>query len=1242
LSREGETKEGTKGDAVCFTAGSEVAAFGAGTIHAYLAMDRPPPVIVAGISSGAIAAAAMRQCYVDREHARSEAFISNHNGANGPPANGSARNQDESMRWRWFRRYLETLSDHPFQVIWDGLPNASDFFADHPPITDPATPPALKEHEFTALDQRYRLVQLGRWLIRLRLRVKDVALLAVTYVRRNERYVTPFAFRWAAYQLALVRLFLSTLSHLVLSPNWHRPASFAREQFLKKSESRWKTGFRLARKYFPLLGFRPLFGFRIWLVACSAGVALCLLFVAASCAFAALVARASGPSWLVEAAPLAAKWLVLGAVPPLLHVGIEGLRRRSAWRQLFDEIGLKQSLIDDFHLRQKLTGLFGSQRIPKPKNLHDRPHPVIVAAPLQTLKAKTSVRAAQQLYGAPDASIVESLLTATSLPGLFEPTCVKRTVGEGDAADAGKTQYPGWILPGSSENVEVQLIDGAAIRQNPLPAFFRYLRDHEKLAEQLDDGPNPSIHVVYSVPIEPVRRKGRGAKEGEVRDRDANIVDVGLTALRLARRCDTQLEVMQANFLTDLGRIQKERGATGSGRRLYFLKADEIAPDPSAPSLADERWSPDAVRRAVASGCKRTLQVIYEKALKEAIRRNPQEGPDPWVDCKRFAEEQRGAGNVPDRQRPGLPEICARCDGKLRVNPASQEQARRYDEEVQGQHVEVEKFPHLLRSEPRQPRIVLVASGGVFRGAFHVGMAGAMWIVNARPDLIVGASVGTLMGGVVAAMFQSPRTNGDGPVLMPTSLTKLVETFLRVDEKIALTKPLKTAARELGLRGRSIALSPAEVRRAVLRGSRDDPGFAATGAPPPLIDALSDLFLIPHADTVQVARTFVAGDITGALDAFGQALKRHTLSRLGVEWAMMGSSLIEQTARELLEIDEHLVSDSRQPYNDPDHPVAFFGTATNLGTESLFWLGDSQHLSGARYDFVKAALASSAFPSVFAPQRESDLYPGVGNRRVRFADGGMFDNLPIIPAIRLLADAQEVGAKRRTDFELIRDRLDYPDLFLVGALNANPEADSNGMALFDDILSIHGRGRQLKNNVKIRGFERFCESVESRLRAAPQPPQGQAHETFLRRVVNAAILPIFPSDEDHINPTFAFCTSMGLDRDRVGRSIANGCYQSLDAFSQNGGSLTGRALAGLREIKRLAVVERAEMANTGRHVCPYFVKRDAGQPNTAPLSPFDCPFAHQPSPSDRIHQLCLKDPVHRRPLKKSFLPLFNG
>ena len=736
------------------------------------------------------------------------------------------------------------------------------------------------------------------------------------------------------------------------------------------------------------------------------------------------------------------------------------------------------------------------------------------------------------------------------------------------------------------------------IRHNPLPAFFSYLRKHPDLAAKLDSSDSPAVHVVYSVPVE--ARSDRST----ISDADANVVDVGLAALRLDRRCDTQLEVLQTNFMSKLYRLAPSPQG-------FALDVDEVAPDPNVPPLASLGWSASAARKTVAAGCKRTLQVLHQKQLAD--------GPRP---CRSFAEGRAGLGPT---EKPGLAEVCAECDGLL-VAPVSSSSAT-------GQSIDMAAFPQLLRAEPEQPRIVLVASGGVFRGAFHVGMAGALWVAKAKPDLIVGASVGTLMGSVVAAMFQSP-TDAEQ---VPPQLGELVDAFMEVDKRVALTKTLKSAARELGLRGRSISLSPSDVRRAVKRGSRGDPGFAATGAPPILIDALSDLFIMPREGTAKVARQFINGDVTGAAWEFGALAKAHTLSRFGIENAFMGTSLLEGAARRLMG-GPNIDLKTRQPYmrrgeGNLATNVAFFATATDLATESLFWLGDDNYLKESDYDYVEGALASSAFPFVFAPRRASDLYPGNGARERRYSDGGLFDNLPFIPAIQLLADAQVLGARKRAFPEVLRDHIECPDLFLVGALDLNPETDPDGRKHFEHILDINKRGGALRKNVKIRGFEVTSAEVDRRLTqlSGTDERPTDVDSRFLLSVVNAGVLPIFPSDKQHINGTFAFCASLGFKPAIVADSIANGCFQTLRAFApekkpKDPVPLAQRAVQKLRELKRIesiswrqAATQNASSAPDG--TCPYFARESEPKNIT-------CPFHGSGANGKQVYERCRADKVH--------------
>jgi hypothetical protein len=154
-----------KGEAICFTAGTKGAAFGAGVIHAWLASNRPPPLVVAGISAGAFTAAAMQRCY--RELAASK--------------------HAEEGRWKWFRRYLNKVSTDPPDFLWCAIPDPVDFSADKPPVVDYSCP-ELKQEEAEARRHYHLLTKLGVWLAGLPVRVNSVASLVVHGVRLKERY----------------------------------------------------------------------------------------------------------------------------------------------------------------------------------------------------------------------------------------------------------------------------------------------------------------------------------------------------------------------------------------------------------------------------------------------------------------------------------------------------------------------------------------------------------------------------------------------------------------------------------------------------------------------------------------------------------------------------------------------------------------------------------------------------------------------------------------------------------------------------------------------------------------------------------------------------------------------------------------------------------------------------------------------------------------------------------------------
>lgn len=920
--------------------------------------------------------------------------------------------------------------------------------------------------------------------------------------------------------------------------------------------------------------------------------------------------------------------------------------------QVLDNVGLKRSLLPDFRLRWLLFQLFepesavrGEARPHLVDGGEGYPWAVIVASPLQALQ-RNDQRRIEQLRARPGTPVVEALRAGMAVPPFFAP--VKVATGNGDCPRADGQHDRAWWLseevlrvPANEKALRggIDLVDGSVVRQNPLPAFFGFIR-RRAIAVDLashNDREHPAVHVVYGVPIGP--QKASGAEDRTSPVIEDTIVDVGLASLRLAERRDTQLEVAQTNVISRLEAVVPSR----DGADTHPIFADEIAP---AEDLSfDNSLSPKRkeIVDAVAAGCRRTLETLYTGRIAAAGAPEAEGGVS--VQC----ESLFGDGQAPSKRGcPGLPEVCERCTGVLRV-PESAASTVSVSASLSP--------PEKLYEEHEQlggdrPRIVLVASGGVFRGAFHIGLLAALQAARVKPDLIVGASVGTLMGGACGAMSSDP--DGD-------TLDRLLDTFLHVDERVALTQRLKSAARELGIRGRSVKLSPRQVRRMVRRGGRKDPGFATTGAPPALIDAISDLLLIPHSQTRTIAASFVAGKASVAVKKLVQQIRAETIRRLDIEGAIIDTSLLEERAAELLLNASTSSRSTRQPYQA--HGIACFGTATDLKTQTATLLGGNGVLADYPYDFVEAALASSAFPAVFEPRRESAVFPGRGSTDALLADGGMFDNLPFLPAIEILSQAQRGYRATRgaaeTTLEGVRRRLESPDLMIVGALRPRPMADDPEGNVYDSIETVRRRANSLKHDVKIRSFELAGERIYHQLlRFAAQPP-AWAHDTEpqeIDHVVNAAVLAVFPASHEHLNGTFSFCASTGLSRSRLRRSIADGCYQALLRLTQCQGEadsasvavlerepslLAPRSVAALTKARRIAEVKFEWDRYRPRPSCPYFL-RDGVR--------FDCPFAVPRRPDwtpphvdhgrwarshvaqrRRIFEDCRFDTTHHRP-----------
>ena len=448
--------------------------------------------------------------------------------------------------------------------------------------------------------------------------------------------------------------------------------------------------------------------------------------------------------------------------------------------------------------------------------------------------------------------------------------------------------------------------------------------------------------------------------------------------------------------------------------------------------------------------------------------------------------------------------------------------------------------------------------------------------------------MGSLMGGALGAISTLERNDGWD------LLGHLCLTFLHVDKRVALTKTLKNAVKQLGVRTKNVNLSPAQLRRMVRRGIRSDPGYVMAGAPPALIDAISTAFLLPLAETSKIASQFVAGHITLAVKDFLLSVRKETLHRLDIQNALMGTSLIENAARTLLGHGRPGIDlEKQQPYHDAAHPdrsISFFGTTSDLNRRRPLLLPrdicsdvDSTHA----YDFVKAALSSSAFPAVFSPRQE-------------------VDNLPFFPALEVLSSVQKQWRESlgETPWQSLQRRYSEPDLFIAAALESAGDACADA----EDILEINQRARSLKVNIKLNSFQRTSSLVDSqierllRFSAGKELPAGLPK--FMDEAVPAGVLKIVPTDRKHLNSTFAFCSALGLRRDVVTTSIADGCFQTLKSLvtaQTDADPLLQRTVQSLQndgKILRVLASDSKKVKADDIH-CPFF-QVNAQQ--------FECPF----------------------------------
>ena len=280
--------------------------------------------------------------------------------------------------------------------------------------------PAEKE----ARRRRYLLVKLGQWIAGLPVQIRTATSTAVMWVRAHEKYPGPRLLRWLLFAFWAGRLVGGIAWHVTRAPQFF---SYRYELEDWKQRIRWWG--------------RPLFGWKIWLLSFIPALIVALGLAAPIVALAAPLANIMNSKQLWEHSspslktslpfrPLAViPALILGVIFLIFDPGVFlvagvliAANGTALLNLLLENTGLTKSLIDDFHLRRKLTELF--QPDGRPRTIDNHPMEILlVSAWLNTLRDRAGkTLRSDQRWAANSSPLVDSLKTALTKVPIFEPT----------------------------------------------------------------------------------------------------------------------------------------------------------------------------------------------------------------------------------------------------------------------------------------------------------------------------------------------------------------------------------------------------------------------------------------------------------------------------------------------------------------------------------------------------------------------------------------------------------------------------------------------------------------------------------------------------------------------------------------------------------------------------------------------------------------------------------------------------
>ncbi len=461
---------------------------------------------------------------------------------------------------------------------------------------------------------------------------------------------------------------------------------------------------------------------------------------------------------------------------------------------------------------------------------------------------------------------------------------------------------------------------------------------------------------------------------------------------------------------------------------------------------------------------------------------------------------------------------------------------------------------------PSRPLVNLVFSGGVFRGVFQLGVLNALSELGARPDVIAGASVGSITGAMAAEALRH-ESNAD----RRSQVAKLAAVYLALD-RLVLTDRLADFVRTFTVRAAEARFSIRQADRVFRQFDAPGKGRFEKDARVVLAGLERLLYVSPFEVKrfVESVRERLGHEVTNQLRGHAQ----EWLDRMDVGDEILGAEPLE------LLIHEYVLSsvpwqettfDSFLPYG-----IRLLATVTNLTKGRLEIIGEPPwdrpagergQRAVARLD--QGLLASSAFPAVFRPRWSHEVFPG-DTESDQYVDGGIMDNLPLDPVAHFLWNRSQdrprptVAARPRVEGKPV------PHLVFAGSLQVSKRTltKDGGKHGSESWPELRKRTRQLAYNQKVAKYQ----AAQWTIRAIYGDHENPDVPLPTNPLLDIEVVVVKPR---WLCNTFGFHPMLGFRRRKQAESIAHGCastfleFARLDREPYAEGFMRGWGLAGL-------------------------------------------------------------------------------